>query len=232
MPNRFISDKICKSEDYRKMTLFQRDLFVRLIVLADDFGRYDGRPSIIRGAGYPLESVTEKQIGDALNILSTLGIVDLYSVDERPYLQLTKWNCYQQQRAKKSRYPDPVVDKPVDNVTCYQLISNDCKCPRIRIRNEEDNNNLCTTCPVGMRAYELDRMLRTYVGLEADWQKILGLARIMQDIELRLVRKAVIITIGKRDPIAYLTATANDWVVRGVRTLNDFEKGQYESANR
>lgn len=83
-----------------------------------------------------------------------------------------------------------------------------------------------------MRAYELDRMLKTYAMQELDWQKILDLARLMQDIEIRLVRKAVIITIGKRDPIAYLTTVANDWAVRGIRTLNDFEKGQYESANR
>lgn len=77
MPTRRISDKICRSEDYKAMSLFQRDLFWRLIVSADDFGRFDGRLNILKGALYPLDSVTEKAIDEGLKGLSTLGIVDL-----------------------------------------------------------------------------------------------------------------------------------------------------------
>ncbi len=226
MPNRIISDKICRSEDYNSLSPFLRDLFIRLLVSADDFGRFDGRTPVIKGTAYPLVDVTEKQIGDGLSALSTAGMIDLYTVAGRPYLRFTNWDRYQQQRAKKSKFPAPDdVENCVDNVTCLQLISNDCKCPRNPIQSGIDNAN-CKQCTLGARAYEIDRMLKTYCAYEEpNWKTILSLARSCQECEMPLVRKAVLLSMGKNEPVKYIAALAEDWIVRGIRTVDDFLRG-------
>ena len=140
MPNRIIKESICTSDSLAELSWFEQCLFFRLIVLADDFGIYEARPAIIKGRAFPLNSVTDKQITDALSQLATAGIVDLYTVGGKPYLQLKSWAKHQQIRASKSKYPQM---SEADS-TCYQLISNDSKCSRNPIqsnRNPKRNPN-------------------------------------------------------------------------------------------
>jgi len=140
MPNRIIKESICTSDTIDQLTWFEEVFFCRLIVNCDDYGRFDARPAILKARLFPLKSVTEKQIIDALNKLSTVGIVALYEYDGRPYLQLVTWEKHQQIRAKKSKYPAP------DEI-CNQMISNDIKCSRNPIQSESNPNpnpsNIC-----------------------------------------------------------------------------------------
>lgn len=131
MPNRIIKEAICRSESIDSLSWFEEVLFYRLIVVCDDYGRFDGRPAIIKGSCFPLKDIRIGQIEKALNKLSTVGMVQRYEVQERPFLQLTAWEKHQQKRAKNSKYPSP-------DVTCNQLISNDGNSPRKR---ESRNGN-------------------------------------------------------------------------------------------
>lgn len=135
MPNRILKESICRSESIDELSWFEEVLFYRLIVVCDDFGRYDGRPKIIKGSCFPLKDVTQQDIADALIKLSAVGLVRGYEVQGRPYLQLTTWDCHQQVRAKKSKYPS--MDE-----TCNQLISNDCNSPRNPIQSESYSNTI------------------------------------------------------------------------------------------
>ena len=223
MPNRIIKDSICRSDDYKALTLFQRDFFIRLIVTVDDYGRYDARPSILKGQMYPLEGTTEATIEEALKAMSTLGIVLLYSVEGRPYLQLTSWQKHQTIRAKKSRYPAPSAVDSVDNITCIHLKSNACKCVRNPIQSDDDKD--CYTCSLSARAHEIDGLYRDlYPGKELIWADVLTLAKQMLPFEIPLVRKAVLLThtSSARDPVAYLFSLIADWNARGIRTFEDF----------
>lgn len=107
MPNRIIKESICTSDDMAALSWFEQVFFLRLIVTADDYGRMDARPSILRGKMFPLDNTTNKAIIDALARLSTVGMVLLYEVGGRPYLQLTAWTKHQTPRAKESKYPAP-----------------------------------------------------------------------------------------------------------------------------
>lgn len=107
MPNRIIKESICTSDTIAELSWFEQALFIRLIVLADDFGCYDGRTAIIKGFGFPLATVTEKQIADGLSKLATAGIVDLYTVGGKPYLQLKSWSKHQRIRDSKHKFPTP-----------------------------------------------------------------------------------------------------------------------------
>lgn len=134
MPNRIIKESICTSDTIDQLSWFEEAFFCRLIVNCDDYGRFDARPAILKARLFPLKSVTEKQICDALNKLSTVGIVTIYEHDGRPYLQLVTWDKHQQIRAKKSKYPAP-------DETCNHLISNDIKCPRNPIQSESESES-------------------------------------------------------------------------------------------
>lgn len=108
MPNRIIKESIRSSDSINGLSWFEECLFYRLIVSCDDYGRFDGRPAIIKGTCFPLkEGVTTKNIESALSKLTSAGLVNLYDVDGKPYLSLPAWEQHQTIRAKKSKYPSP-----------------------------------------------------------------------------------------------------------------------------
>lgn len=107
MPNRIIKESIRTSDSINQLKPIEEILFYRLIVSCDDYGRFDGRSAIIKGACFPLKDITVKDIEKALLNLSTVGMIILYKVDGKPYLQLTNWEQHQTIRAKKSKYPEP-----------------------------------------------------------------------------------------------------------------------------
>jgi hypothetical protein len=136
MPNRILKESICTSDTIDRLSWFEEVFFYRLIVNCDDYGRMDARPAILKARLFPLKSVTEKQVEAALNTLRTAGIVEVYTCDNRPYLQLRTWDKHQQIRAKKSKYPSMDEADSIVN----QMISDDFKCPRNPIQSESNPN--------------------------------------------------------------------------------------------
>lgn len=135
MPNRIIKESICTSDTVDKLTWFEEVVFFRLIVNCDDYGRFDGRPSVIRSRLFPLKAnVTDKSVMESINKLSTVGLVILYEYEDKPYLQLATWDKHQQVRAKRSKYP-------VYDSTCNQMKSDDCICPRNPIQSESESES-------------------------------------------------------------------------------------------
>ncbi len=136
MPNRILKESICRSEEIDSLSWFEEVLFYRLIVICDDFGRYDGRTKIIKGSCFPLKDVTEKDIDKALDKLSAVGLVRVYKAQGRPYLQLVTWAEHQRIRNQKSKYPEYTCD-------CELLLSNDSKG-----QQKEASDNKCVRNPI------------------------------------------------------------------------------------
>ncbi|MGB4466000.1 MAG: hypothetical protein WBI55_07780, partial [Eubacteriales bacterium] len=103
-----------------------------LIVNCDDYGRFDARPAIIKGSLFPLKTVTNKQIENALNKLSTVGIVYLYEVDGKPYLQFVTWGKHQRIRNVKEKYPAPNDKLPQVAASCGELPQVAASCGELR----------------------------------------------------------------------------------------------------
>lgn len=135
MPNRILKESICTSDTIDSLKgWFDEVVYYRLIVNCDDYGRFDGRPAIIKSRLFPLRgNVTDKSVDEAVRRLASAGLVILYEKDGKPYLCLPTWDRHQQVRAKKSRYP------ALDDA-CKQMISDDCKCPRNPIQSESESN--------------------------------------------------------------------------------------------
>lgn len=116
MPNRILKESICTSDDVATLDWFDEVFFYRLIVNCDDFGRMDARPAILRARLFPLKDVTNSMIEKAVDALHDAGLIYVYKVNGKPFLQLRTWERHQQIRAKKSKYPgmdetDPVTPK-------------------------------------------------------------------------------------------------------------------------
>ena len=145
MPNRIIKETICTNEQIDQLSPFEETFFYRLIVNADDYGRMDGRPSILRARLFPLKSLRDDQIEKALCTLSTVELVRLYNVHGKPFVSLTGWERNQSIRAKKSKYPSP---EEADNcnaahtseITCMQMHADERKCSRNPIQSESNPN--------------------------------------------------------------------------------------------
>ena len=122
MPNRILKESICSSDSIDSLSWFAEVLFYRLIVNCDDYGRFDGRPAIIKNRLFPLkENLTIKNVTDAINMLASAELVTLYEIEGRPYLYLPTWNEHQTIRAKKSKYPSPEGGMKSSENICKQM---------------------------------------------------------------------------------------------------------------
>jgi hypothetical protein len=108
MPNRILKESVCTSPNLEGLTWFEEVCFYRLIVQCDDYGRMDARPAILRSRLFPLkEDIGGKALGQALTALEWAGLVAVYEVQGRPYLQMCTWEDHQRVRNKRSKYPPP-----------------------------------------------------------------------------------------------------------------------------
>lgn len=146
MPNRLIKESICTSDNLNELSWFEECVFYRLIVNCDDYGRFDARPAIVRSRLFPLKSVTDKQVDDALKKLSTVGIIELYEYNSKVYLQFVTWNCHQRIRNKKSKYPAPEDGRKLDSnlqqiaADCSELPQTAAECGFNPIQSESNPN--------------------------------------------------------------------------------------------
>lgn len=144
MPNRIIKESICTSENIDTLTPFQETVFIRLIVNCDDYGRFDGRAKVLSSRLFPLRDVSTDEITEALTAMQKADLITVYTVNGRPYVQMKTWKKHQQIRATKSKYPSPdesdCGNPHEHDSNCNQLISDDSKCPRNRIRNTLSDN--------------------------------------------------------------------------------------------
>lgn len=149
MPNRIIKESICTSDTIDQLSWFEEIFFYRLIVNCDDYGRLDARPAILKSRLFPLKAVTDKQIIDAINKLSSVGIVTTYTVKAKPYLQIVTWAKHQIIRNKQSKFPSIDEADTQSASNCMQLKSIESKCHRnpiqsnpIRIQSESESESL------------------------------------------------------------------------------------------
>ena len=123
MPNRILKQSICSSDNIDKLSWFEEVLYYRLIVNCDDYGLFDGRPSMIKNSLFPLkENLTTSSVMKAIEKLETVGLISTYYVEGKPYLSLPTWDCHQTIRAHKSKYPKPSEsDKQASEIICKQM---------------------------------------------------------------------------------------------------------------
>jgi len=109
MPNRMLRDWT-DSLRFESMPPTAERLFVRLIMKADDYGRFHADPRLVRAACFPLEDCTTEQVAADLKDIAQRGLTYHYTVDGRDYLAIINYG----QRLKQSRPKFPPEDGKED----------------------------------------------------------------------------------------------------------------------
>lgn len=108
MPDRLIRESWCSSSKIDRLTPFEETVFARLIVNCDDFGRIDGRIAVLRSKLFVIrQRMSLARIEAALQHLQEVGLIQCYTAEGAPYVQLIGWGDHQRIRAQRSRYPAP-----------------------------------------------------------------------------------------------------------------------------
>lgn len=137
MANRILRD-YTDSISVNELSEGAETFFVRLMMKADDFGKFHGNPKLLKANLYPLrDSVTEKKVMVWLDECVKNGLIVKYSVNNRDFVQIN--NFGQRLRSMRSEYPDPQIIMKDDSNTLTidrDMLTNDSNPPPETKRNE------------------------------------------------------------------------------------------------
>lgn len=112
MPQRFLRPGIRTSPRWNSVSHRAARLYISILTLVDDFGRYDGRVSVLWAETWavwneqnPESAVNRQETAADCCLLAAEELCEFYENNEgRVFLQVTQW----QERARnKSKWPDP-----------------------------------------------------------------------------------------------------------------------------
>lgn len=111
MPNRILRDWT-DSFRFEKLSAESERMFIRLIMKADDYGRFHAEPRLIKAGCFPLlEDLKTKQIERWINELCEHKLVFCYEVNTRKFLVICNYG--QRLKISKAKFPAP-AGKEVD----------------------------------------------------------------------------------------------------------------------
>ena len=84
-----------------------RLLFIGMWNFADDYGRMAFAPSSIKAKVFPNDPFTAADIRDMLNELNALGLLLIYSADDKEYIEITGWDHQRIDKRQVSKIPGP-----------------------------------------------------------------------------------------------------------------------------
>lgn len=106
MPKRLVRDWT-DSERVNALTPQAERFYLRLIMKADDFGRFHAAPKLLRGFLFPLliDSVREADISRWIAECEKAGLIALYEADGKKLLEI--WNFGQRLDKARAKFPHP-----------------------------------------------------------------------------------------------------------------------------
>jgi hypothetical protein len=106
MPNRIIREGWIESEGIDTLTPEAERFFLRLLLRADDFGRFHANPQLLKSSLFPLkDSIRNTDIALWLDACEKCGLLRCYELTGRRYLVIDKFG--QRTRASSSKFPAP-----------------------------------------------------------------------------------------------------------------------------
>jgi len=107
---RMIDKKLIVSRKVNSVSIGAECLYIRVLLLTDDFGRYHADPRILKSLAFSLRGVTTKTILKWLRELVEIGLIKLYSVNNEEYLEIARFEDFQTFRTDRKRqegFPKP-----------------------------------------------------------------------------------------------------------------------------
>lgn len=127
MPDRIIRDWT-DSEAVNSLTWQAECFFTRLIMKADDFGRYHGNPKLLKSLLFPLkDGLRDADITRWIAECVNAGMLVVYTdkVSGKPFLQIR--NFGQRLRTRKAKFPDANGSYAIENLGDCQQVADICQ---------------------------------------------------------------------------------------------------------
>lgn len=140
MPKRMLASDLGASESLAGLSFEAEVTFMHLVSVADDFGRFDGRPRILIARLFPLrEEVSEAALMRWIGELERAGLLHRYVTESgAPAIHLTAWEKHQRVRASEPKYGAPTTccNPQPSAESCGELPQSaaDCRGPRLARR--------------------------------------------------------------------------------------------------
>lgn len=161
MPERMLRDWT-DSEPVNSLDWAAECLFTRLIMKADDFGRFHGNPRLLKSLLFPLkDGLRDADISRWIAACETAGLIRVYTdkVSGKPFIEIRNYG--QRLRSKQAKFPDEngnfAVERekpPQSAAKCGGLPQSAADCrkvpPEVEVEVEEDKERET------MRAGELE----------------------------------------------------------------------------
>ena len=108
MPSRIIRESCRTSPTLAQLSHGAERLFWRLTTIADDYGRFEADPRILKGSCFSVvDSVTIGHCRRWLEEMIKADLVLTYNINGKEYGYFLTWSKHQRKRPSKSKYPDP-----------------------------------------------------------------------------------------------------------------------------
>lgn len=138
MPGRVIREGWLESERVDRLTPQAEVFLLRLLLRADDFGRYYAHTKLLKNSLFPLrDNIRDSDVSLWLTECESAGLVAVYEVDSKRYIEVRKFQ--QKPRAKKSKFPAPTGDPPPIASTCEQMHADENKCSQMLPYSESES---------------------------------------------------------------------------------------------
>ena len=105
MPNRVIRDGLLSSDSFNALPSDAQMLYVRILLVVDDYGRFDGRDAAIKSACYPVSDIRLTDVSKMLTTLVGSRLIQRYDATGHTYNSVPRFN--QRLRLNRERHPAP-----------------------------------------------------------------------------------------------------------------------------
>lgn len=107
---RSIKPEFWTSEQVLECSPITRLMFVGMWNFADDCGRMPMSPKSVKAQIFPSDDISLDSVRGMIQELSANGLVLIYSVDDKEYLQITGWAHQRIDKPQPAKYPAPFFD--------------------------------------------------------------------------------------------------------------------------
>jgi hypothetical protein len=108
---RSLKPEIWQDEKIGRLSRDARLLFIGLITMADDDGRFRALPAIILGHAFPYDQDAHRRLTSWMDELISQELVVIYAHEGMPYGSIPNWSAHQRiNRKTDSVLPEPGVN--------------------------------------------------------------------------------------------------------------------------
>ena len=238
MPERLLRDWT-DSEAVDQLSWQAECLFVRLIMKADDFGRYHGNPKLLKSLLFPLkDGLRDADISRWIAECETAGLIRVYTdkVSGKPFIEIRKYG--QRLRTKKAKFPDENGNLLAD---CRNLRQNAAECGKVRLEEEveeEVEDNISHTAPAREDDFSsadeklLGNLLPEWKRWLEVWSDMHGNGRPMNQIIQQAQLEKLLRLPAEVRPEALKAAIAGGWKnIQDIREKRGTGKKKFDPRN-